>query len=67
MNFTDNEIEVLKQIIHLAVMARGMEVAESAVVLTKKLDAMQRVQQAQERQAQLKQGNTAGGGGDGGS
>ena len=68
MEFTQQELDVLKQIIHIAVMARGMEVAEAGVALTRKIDVMLRLAQAQERQAQLKNVNTpAGAGGDGGS
>lgn len=63
MEFTQQELEVLKQIIHIAVMARGMEVAEAGVALTRKIDVMIRL-----GQAQLKNVNTpAGAGGDGGS
>lgn len=71
MQFTSQEIEILKQMIHIAVMARGMEVAEAGVALTRKIDVMIRLAQAQERQAQLKNVNQpaavpAGAEGDGG-
>ena len=37
LTLTRNEIAALRQLIHIAVQARGMEVAEAGVVLTKKL------------------------------
>lgn len=37
---TRNEIVALRQLIHFAVQARGMEVAEASVVITKKLSAV---------------------------
>ena len=38
LDLTDGEAQALKQLIHFAVQARGMEVAEAAVVLVKKID-----------------------------
>ena len=38
VNLTLPEIDALKRLIHFAVQARGMEVAEAGVVLVKKLD-----------------------------
>ena len=52
INLTQQEINVLKQLIHLAVTARGMEVAEVAVVLVKKLDARPELEQAYPRAAE---------------
>ena len=40
IKLTRNEIAVLRQLIHVAVQARGMEVAEAAVVLSKKFNAV---------------------------
>lgn len=37
IEFNINELNVLLQLIHLATQARGLEVAESAVVLSKKI------------------------------
>ena len=52
INLTQQEINVLKQMIHFAVMARGMEAAEAAVVLTKKLDARPEPEQSYPRAAE---------------
>ena len=52
INLTQQEINVLKQLIHLAVTARGMEVAEAAVVLTKKLDERPEVKNSYPRAAE---------------
>lgn len=38
IELTAGELSALKQLIHFATQARGMEVAEAAVVLCKKLD-----------------------------
>ena len=40
VKLTRNEISVLRQLIHLAVQSRGMEVAEAAVVINRKLAAV---------------------------
>ncbi len=37
--FTINELAGLRQIIHVAVQARGMELAEAGVVLTRRINA----------------------------
>ena len=51
-----NEIAVLRQLIHLAVQARGMEVAEAAVVLSKKINIMlESFDSIQQQQTSLKQ------------
>jgi hypothetical protein len=39
ISFSEQELNILKQLIHFAVQARGLEVAEASVVLVKKLDA----------------------------
>lgn len=39
VELTVTELSALSQLIHFAVQARGMEVAETAVVLVKKLQA----------------------------
>ena len=44
-DFNAQELMVMRQLIHFAVQARGMEVAEVGVALTKKIDALQKVQQ----------------------
>lgn len=38
LELTEGEASALKQLIHFATMARGMEVAEAAVVLVRKID-----------------------------
>jgi len=37
IRFTQQEVLALQQLIHIAVQARGMEVAEAGVVLSKKI------------------------------
>ena len=39
VTFTRQEAQALQQFIHMAVMSRGMQVAEAAVVVNKKLEA----------------------------
>jgi hypothetical protein len=47
MMFTEQELLALKRLIHLAVLHSGMEVAEMAVVLNRKVDMMMNQRGAQ--------------------
>ena len=44
VEFNEKEVAALMQLIHIAVQARGMEVAEAGVILTKKFEAAVREQ-----------------------
>jgi hypothetical protein len=51
-NFTLNELAGLRQIIHVAVQARGMELAEAGVVINQKIAMFVEVAQKNEQRAQ---------------
>lgn len=38
--FTKEELQILIQLIHIAVQAKGLEVAESGILLAKKIQSM---------------------------